>query len=193
MFSHICCIGYAQETFLLFQLLFLVPSSLYMIKQLMMLWCPFKWRNIWRYNKEYLVYYVYRLFIFPLGYSIYIKKPTVIELCYTCLTLKMLLRCHRSGASNSNTQWAKMKKWVLVEGRTGSMFIAKRIEMNLLHTGPSLPTGRSCRLRGASPCGGCLNWAEKAAHLCAYAAQLVWRGTVSPLRGPTSKTEGLII
>ena len=29
---------------------------------------------------------------------------------------------------------AKIKKSVLVEGRTGSMFIAKRIEMNLLHT-----------------------------------------------------------
>ena len=39
----------------------------------------------------------------------------------------------RAGGSNSNTQWAKINKWVLVEGRTGSMFIAKLIEMNLLH------------------------------------------------------------
>jgi len=47
------------------------------------------------------------------------------------------------------------------------------------HSGPSLPTGRSCRLRGASFCGGGLIWAKNA-------AQLVWRGTVSPLRGSTS-------
>ena len=39
----------------------------------------------------------------------------------------------KSGGSNSKTQWAKIKKWVLVEGRTGSMFIAELIEMNLLH------------------------------------------------------------
>ena len=39
----------------------------------------------------------------------------------------------RAGGSNSNTQWAKIKKWVLVEGRTGSTFIAELIEMNLLH------------------------------------------------------------
>ena len=39
----------------------------------------------------------------------------------------------RAGGANSNTQWDKIKKWVLVEGRTGSMFIAELIEMNLLH------------------------------------------------------------
>ena len=44
---------------------------------------------------------------------------------------RMDLHC-KAGVSNSNTQWAKIKS-VLVEGRTGSMFIAKRIEMNLLH------------------------------------------------------------
>ena len=38
-----------------------------------------------------------------------------------------------AGVSSSNTQWAKIKKSVLVEGRTGSMFIAELIEMNLLH------------------------------------------------------------
>ena len=38
-----------------------------------------------------------------------------------------------AGVSNLNTQWAKIKKSVIVEGRTGSMFIAKLIEMNLLH------------------------------------------------------------
>ena len=44
-----------------------------------------------------------------------------------------LIETLRAGVSNSNTQWAKIKKWVLVEGRTGSMFIAGLIEMNLLH------------------------------------------------------------
>ena len=43
------------------------------------------------------------------------------------------LPASKAGVSNSNTQWAKIQKSVLVEGRTGSMCIAKRIEMNLLH------------------------------------------------------------
>ena len=59
-------------------------------------------------------------FIFFSGGVVQVDPSGTVKLC-------------RPGGSNSNTQWAKIKKWVLVEGRTGSMFIAKLIEMNLLH------------------------------------------------------------
>ena len=59
-----------------------------------------------------------------------VTRPVYIKLSSSCL-LQICL--HTAGVSNSNTQWAKIKKSVLVEGRTGSMFIAKLIEMNLLH------------------------------------------------------------